>query len=307
MKVSPYLALFGGVCASSFAATLIRLCDAPPLAVAAGRLSFAALMALPFAVFGSWREIRSWTFRDGLRIGLSGFFLSLHFALWISSLRYTSVASSLLLVTTTPIYVCVASWLFLGERPSAWTALGVAASVAGAWIIAMGDRNSGGDSLFGDLLAIGGAVAIAAHLLIGRRLRQRMSALPYVAGVDVAAALLLIAGCRLTDAPLVGYPGRTYLLTFLLALFPQILGHATFNWALRRISPSFVSVSLLGEPVLGSLIAYLLLSEPVAPSAWAGGPVVMAGILLAARGEGKGRSAKACPERSRRGEVRSEI
>lgn len=287
MRVPPYLALFGGVCASSFAATLIRLCDAPPLAVAAWRLSFAALMVIPFAVAGSWREIRSWTLRDGLRVGLSGLFLALHFALWISSLRYTSVASSLLLVTTTPVYICVASWLFLRERPSAWTALGVAASVAGAWVIATADRSSGGDSLFGDLLAIGGAVAVAAHLLIGRRLRQRMSALPYVAGVDVAAALVLIAGCRMADAPLAGYSGRTYLFAFLLALFPQILGHATFNWALRRISPSFVSVSLLGEPVLGSLIAYLLLSEPVAPSAWAGGPAVMGGILLAARGEQK--------------------
>jgi drug/metabolite transporter (DMT)-like permease len=249
-------------------------------------------MVIPFAVAGSWREIRSWTLRELLRIGLSGLFLALHFALWISSLKYTSVASSLLLVTTTPIYVCVASWMFLRERPSAWTALGVAASVAGAWVIAAGDRSSGGDSLFGDLLAIGGAVAMAAHLLIGRRLRQRMSALPYVAGVDVAAALLLVAGCRMADVPLAGYPGRTYLLAFLLALFPQILGHATFNWALRRISPSFVSVSLLGEPVLGSLIAYLLLSEPVAPSAWAGGPVVMAGILLAARGERKIQNSK---------------
>lgn len=292
MKASPYLALFGGVCASSFAATLIRLCDAPPLAVAAWRLSFAALAVVPFALLRSRDEVRSWTLRDGLGVGLSGLCLALHFALWISSLRYTSVSSSLLLVTTTPVHVCVASWLFLRERPSAWTLLGIAASVAGAGIIAAGDRRSGGDSPFGDLLAVGGAVAIAAHLLIGRRLRQRMSALSYVAGADLAAAALLVAGCGLAGVPLVGYPGRTYLFLFLLALFPQILGHATFNWALRRISPSFISVSLLGEPVLGSLIAYLFLSEPVAPSAWMGGPVVLAGVLLAARGEGKVRSAK---------------
>lgn len=285
MKASPYLALFGGVCASSFAATLIRLCDAPPLAVAAWRLSFAALAVVPFALLRSRDEVRSWTLRDGLGVGLSGLCLALHFALWISSLRYTSVSSSLLLVTTTPVHVCVASWLFLRERPSAWTLLGIAASVAGAGIIAAGDRRSGGDSPFGDLLAVGGAVAIAAHLLIGRRLRQRMSALSYVAGADLAAAALLVAGCGLAGVPLVGYPGRTYLFLFLLALFPQILGHATFNWALRRISPSFISVSLLGEPVLGSLIAYLFLSEPVAPSAWMGGPVVLAGVLLAARGE----------------------
>lgn len=287
MKVSPYLALFAGVCASSCAATLIRLCDAPSLVIAAYRLSFATLILLPFALLRSRREVRSWTLRDGLGIAASGLCLALHFALWVTSLAYTSVASSVLLVSTTPVFVGVASRLFLKERASAWTAAGIVLSVVGAAIIAAGDRGSGRGSLFGDLLAAGGAVAIAAHLLIGRRLRQRLSALPYVAAVDAVASLLLLAGCRTAADPLRGYPGRTYLTMLLLALFPQLLGHASFNWALRRITPSFISVALLAEPVVASLLAYLFLSETPASSAWAGGPVVMAGILLAARGEQK--------------------
>ena len=287
MKVSPCLALFAGVCASSFAATLIRLCDAPSLVIAAYRLSFATLILLPFALLRSRREVRSWTLRDGLGVSASGLCLALHFALWITSLEYTSISSSVLLVSTTPVFVGAASWLFLRERASAWTVAGIALSVAGVAIIAVGDRGSGRDSLFGDLLAVGGAVTIAAHLLIGRRLRQRLSALPYVTAVNAVAALLLLAGCRMASDPLRGYPGRTYLLMLLLALFPQLLGHASFNWALRRLSPSFISVALLAEPVAASLLAYLFLSEAPASSAWAGGPVVMAGILLAARGERK--------------------
>ena len=287
MRAYPYLALFTGVCAASSAAVLIRLCEAPALGIAAFRLLFASLILLPFSALRAGREGWIWSCRDGLGMGLSGICLALHFALWITSLNYTSVANSVILVSTTPLFVGLASWLLLRERISVWTTIGIVAAMVGAGVIALKDGPSSRNSLLGDALAVGGAVAMSGYLLIGRRLRQRIPALPYVSVINAVAALFLTLACLAAGAPLSDYPKRTYLLLLLLALFPQIIGHSSFNWALRRISPAFISVALLGEPILASAIAFIVLSEGPSRSALMGGPVVLAGILLAAHGEGK--------------------
>ena len=285
MRVSPYFVLSLGVLAASSAATIIRLCDAPSLVIAAYRLLFATGILLPFTLVRAEAEIRHWPLRDGLAMTASGICLALHFALWISSLKYTSVASSVLLVSTTPLFVGLGAWIFLREPITLWTAGGITVAFFGSAIIAVSDLCTGSTSLHGDLLALGGAVAMACHLLIGRRLRQRISNLPYVTFVNGIAALVLIAGSLVADAALGGYSPRTYLLLLLLALFPQIVGHSSFNWALQKISPSFISIVLLGEPIIASLAAYLILAEVPPAWAWVGGPVVLAGIVLAAHGE----------------------
>ncbi len=276
-----------GLVAISFASIFIKWCDAPSLIIAAYRLSLATLILLLFSLPQTVRELRRLTRREILPSLLAGFFLSLHFALWITSLEYTSVASSVLFVTTNPIFVALASIFLLKERVSLILFLSISLAVLGGIVIGWGDLGKGAGHLYGDILALLGAVMATGYLLVGRRVRQKVSLWSYITLVYGVAAILLIFFALLSRAPFFVYSPKTYLLFFLLAVIPQLIGHTSLNWALKFFSATLVAVFILGEPIGASVLAYLLLSEAVGPNLIWGGTLVLAGIYLSAREEGK--------------------
>jgi drug/metabolite transporter (DMT)-like permease len=282
-----YLILTLGVCAASSAAVLIRLCDAPALVIAAYRLGIAACVVLPLAVFRYPGQFRTGSRRDRLILLASGIFLGLHFALWISSLSHTSVASSVLLVTTNPIFIGLGGWLILKEPADARLTIGTVVSLLGASIVSLNDWGQEQHGLFGDLLALAGAMAISGHLLIGRRQRQRLALIPYLAVVNTTGAVVLALLALAAGHTFAGYNDHTYLLFALLALGPQLLGHTSFNYALKRVSPSLVALILLAEPVGSSALAYLVLDEVPSIALFIGAAVILTGIALATRPRGR--------------------
>jgi len=285
-----------GVLAVSFASILIRLAQAegmPSLAIAAWRLLVASAVLLPYTWATRRAELAALTRREVALLALSGLFLGLHFAAWIASLGYTSVASSVVLASTGPIFVALGSWLFLRERPGSLLVLGILLAAAGSLAIGWADFGRGGDHLLGDLLALAGGGMVAGYLIIGRRVRGRLSLAAYVAVVYCAGALALLAALLAAGQPLLGHTPAAFGWVMALALGPQLVGHSSLNWALRYLSATFVSIVILAEPIASSILAYLILAEEITGAALAGGGLVLAGIYIASRAElaGAGREA----------------
>jgi drug/metabolite transporter (DMT)-like permease len=271
----------------SFASIFIRFCEAPPLVIAAYRLTLATLILLLLALPRTLREMRRLTRGEILSSATAGLFLCFHFAFWISSLRYTSVASSVVFVTTTPIFVALASAALLRERISAVLSVSILIAVAGGMIIGWGDWERGEDPLYGDFLSLLGALMAAGYLLAGRKARRAVSLLTYVTLAYGVAAAFLILLALLNGHSLFGYPFRDYVFFLLLAAGPQLIGHSSLNWALRFFSATLVAVFVLGEPIGASLLAYFILGENPGISLLGGGALVLLGIYLAAREEGR--------------------
>jgi drug/metabolite transporter (DMT)-like permease len=292
----PYLVLLGGVAVVAMAAIMIRLLQRPPIGmpatlIAAGRLGFAALILLPIALLRAGPELRDLRRRDVLLGVAAGALLAIHFDAWIASFEYTSVASSVALVSTNPLWVAVLSLLLWGERPAPLTLLGVLLAVAGSALIGLSDGSGvgGTNALLGDGLALLGALAVSGYFLIGRTLRRRLALLAYIWLVYTSAAVVLLAVALLTGGFRLmlsgGYPPLAYLLLLGLALGPQLLGHSAFNWALGYLSATFITVALLGEPIGSALLALLIFGEWFAPLQFAGFAVLLVGIVAAALGE----------------------
>lgn len=279
-----------GVVAISFSAILIRVADAPALALAFWRSFGGAVALAPLAVRARRRGqvVGDVPLRA---LGASGLFLALHFALWIGSLSFTTVASSVTLVTASPIFVGLGAAWFLDERPGRRTWAGMALTIAGAVLIGFGDASGlelGARALGGDAMALGGAVAVTGYLLIGRSLRRR--ALPNVVYASIvygvaAAALALV--CLATRTPLAGYSTETWLAIAGLIVGPQLLGHTVFNALMRQVSATVVSIVVLAEPIGATLLAWLLLAELPAALFWAGGPLILVGVAVATLRRGR--------------------
>ncbi len=281
--IKPYLGLAIGIVAVSFASIFIRLAEAPSLVIAASRLTIASLILAPAALIKGKDELRSLTRKDLLLALLSGLFLGLHFATWISSLEYTSVASSVVFVSTSPMFVGLASHFLLKERVSRQMFAGIAVSVLGGMIIGYGDFGLGTRELFGDFLAIVGAVAVSVYLLVGRKLRRHLSLLSYIFLVYATAAVFLIAVCLAAGHTFSGYSRQTYLLFVLLAVVPQIIGHSSYNWALKYLPATLVGVATLGEPIGSTILAYFALREAPTLAKLGGGVLILAGIYVSSR------------------------
>ncbi len=279
------LVLFVGVVAVSFASIFIRLAEAPPLIISAYRLGLASLVIGPVALIRSGQELRALNCRDLFYLVIAGVFLALHFGLWIASLAYTTVASSVILVTMSPLLVGLFSHLLGMDRVAKWMLGGILLSVVGSAVIGYGDFALGRGALWGDILALGGAVMVTGYLMAGRRLRQGLSLLPYVSLTYSVAAAVTLLLCLLTGQRFTGYSSTTYLMFILLALLPQVIGHSAFNWALGYLSAPFVSVTILGEPVGATILAYLILNEVPTLLKMIGGVMILSGIYLASRQE----------------------
>jgi drug/metabolite transporter (DMT)-like permease len=224
--------------------------------------------------------VREWSLATA-----AGGLLALHFATWITSLQFTSVAASVLLVNTAPVFVAVLLWL-VGQRPGARTWVAVALGLAGALVIAAPAAGERG-SLLGNLLAIGGALAMAAYLLLAREAQRGLPYLPYVAVAYGTAAATLWVAVLWTGTGWWGFAPRTWGALGAMALVSQLVGHGGYNWSLRHLHPAFVSIALTGEPVLAALLAWWLLDEPVTPRIAAGGLLVLGAIVVAARPSGR--------------------
>jgi drug/metabolite transporter (DMT)-like permease len=278
--MSPFLTLALAVLFVSFGAILVRLAAAPPLAVSFYRVAIASLLLLPFAA-GDAR--RSWPALDGRRrllLAGAGLALALHFATWIASLSYTTVASSVLLVNTAPLFAIVISRLFLHETPSKTVQVAIPVAFAGAGLIAFGDWTGSPGSLLGNGLAVAGAVTVALYQVIGRALRDALPLNAYVLAVWGTAAVALAALARGFGVRLGGHPGRTWLLFVALAVVPTIGGHGLVNKSLRSLPAPTVGLFLLGEPVIASILAGLLFRETPGPWTVAGGGVVLVALAL---------------------------
>lgn len=279
-----YIMIPIGILAVSTASIFVKLCDAPALAISAYRVVIASLAILPVVTYRKlWR---GWSVSDLKWFLLSGTFLSLHFASWIASLKYTTVASSVILVNSHPLFVGLGGWFFLGEKPGLRLLSGIGLSFAGSALIGFGDIALSGEALWGDGLALLGAVAASGYLLVGRLMRKEGDLLSYVFPVYAWAAVLLIAFSFFFGKPLWGYAPTTYLYLLLLGLVPQLIGHTTFNWALKYLSASKVAILVLGEPVGSTILAYFLLGEGLTFWKTFGGIGIFSGIMIAMRRKG---------------------
>ena len=284
--MSPWLTLSLAVVFVSFGAILVRVAAAPALAVSFYRVALASLILLPFAARDAGRSWPALDVRRRLLLVAAGLALALHFATWIASLSYTSVASSVLLVNTAPLFTLVLSQLFLGERAPAVVKAALPVALAGAALIAFGDWTGSPGSLFGNALAVAGAIAVAIYQVIGRAMRAALPLNAYVLAVWATAALTLAAMTVSLDVPLGGYGRLTWLAFVALAVVPTVGGHGLVNKSLRSLPAPTVGLFLLGEPVLASLFAWMLFAEAPGPWTLAGGVVVLSalGLVLARRG-----------------------
>ena len=270
----PWTVLVVGVAAASISAILIRYADgAHPLAISFWRSALGSLALAPFARSGL-RRARA---REVRVAGMAGAFLAIHFGTWIWSVRMTSVAASVLLVSTTPIFVALLSRWLLDERLrwAGWLGIGIAMTGVAAIAGAAGNE---GASFGGNLLALAGGVAHAGYALGGRDALKRLDVLEYAVLAYGASALLLLGACLVTGTELIGYPGDTWWAIAGIVVGPQLMGHTLINWSLKDIDATTVSVTLLAEPVIATMLAFVLLSET--PSAWIypGGAAILAGI-----------------------------
>ena len=279
--VSPWLILSVGVFAISTGAIFARMASAPALVIAAYRVGLATLFLLPFTAAKTLREVKILSRHDLLFVLASGFFLALHFASWISSLFYTSVASSVVIVNTIPLWTGILSPFLTGDPFTSRLKRGLLLALPGGVIIGWGDFALGGGALWGDFLALLGSFFAAIYILFGRKVRPRISLGSYITlNYGTAAAVLWVTILAAGLSP-TGYSRSTWAAFFLLALVPQILGHSSYNWALRWISAGTVALCLLGEPIGSSLLAAAFLDEPLTMKTVLGGVLILAGIYYA--------------------------
>ena len=286
-RVPPVVGLGVAILGISTGAVLVRLSEAPSAVAAFYRVLFTTLPLLPVAAWRYREQFRRIGRRDLGFATLSGLALAVHFAAWFESLEWTSVAASVTLVQSQPLFVAAGAWLLLRERLTSRMLLGIVVAVAGMAAMSVGELLGGvvgTDPLLGNGLAVVGAIAAAGYVLAGRSLRQRVALIPYVVVVYSVCTVGLLAVVVAQGGPtaLTGYPPREWLLFAGLAVGPGLLGHTVINWALAHLESSVVSVSLLGEPVGATILAVVILSEAPTTATVAGGAVVLTGIYLTA-------------------------
>ncbi len=281
--------LFAGIISISFAAIFIRFCDdVPSIMIATYRLSVASLVLGSFYIFkgNTFGNIRR---RDLLLCIAGGIFLALHFITWISSLKYTSVASSVVLVTTNPIFVGIFSYVILKEKQSLELVVGIILCFVGSVLIAVGDSGLTGltvadrNSFIGDVLALVGAVMASGYLIIGSKARETVDIMAYVTVVFSVSAAFLLATSLVLGISFTGYKSSSYIFMILLAIVPQLIGHTSINWALKHLKTSMVAITILGEPIGATILAYIFFNETVKSIQLIGMVFVFTAIIVASR------------------------
>ncbi len=286
--MKPYITLLVGVLAVSFAAIILRLTDAPPLVIATYRMVIASAILIPIASMRSLKGINKLSRRDLLLILLASIFLALHFGLWITSLSYTSIASSIVLVTSHPAFVATISYFLWGERLNRLTIGGILVALVGVAVINYSGFTFGSRAILGDVLALLAGFAMGAYLIIGGQLRSRIDILGYLTMLYTFSAVILLITTLLLGYNLFGYSPTTYLMLILLAIVPQLIGHSSLNMAIRLLPVTLVSVAILGEPIGATALGYFILQEAPTTTEIIGGLLILVGIFTVMRYRPKG-------------------
>lgn len=294
--VQPVLATTLGIIFVSTASILIRFAqaEASSIVIAASRLVIASLVLVPLGIIKYRHEWKALSRQDLIKGGLSGIFLALHFSSWITSLEYTSVASSVVLVTTTPLWVAILSPVVLKETIRKQVIIGLLISIAGSVIVGLAYvcsiQRGGlicetqvltGRALFGNFLALFGAWMAAGYMLIGRQLRKKLNTVSYAGLVYGIAGFVLAVVVLVTREPISTYSKQTYLWLIALGVIPQLIGHSLLNWALKYISAAYVSITLLGEPIGTVILALIFLKESPTFLEGIGAGLILIGIVVA--------------------------
>ncbi|BCB05390.1 DMT family transporter [Bacillus sp. KH172YL63] len=279
-KVNPYLLLAIGVIAVSTSAILVKVSTASSGVLAFYRLFFTVLLMSPVFFLKYVKELKVITHTDWLFSVLAGVFLAFHFILWFESLDYTSVASSTVLVTLQPLFAFIGGYLFFQEKVTGKAIVSALFAVSGSIIISWGDFRISGSALWGDLLALAACALITGYLLFGQTIRKRLSLITYTYLVYTISSAVLLLYVLIRGESLWPYPGEEWVYFLLLAVIPTLLGHSLFNWSLKWLSTSTISVAILFEPIGASVLAYWLLSENLQLSQVVGGMIIMLGVMF---------------------------
>jgi len=299
-----YLVLIVGIFAISSGSILIRLAQdeaVPSLVIALWRMLLATLILLPFTVAGRRHELGQMGRAKWGLAALSGMLLGLHFATWTSSLAFTSITSSTVLVATAPLWVGLASPFLLNEPLARGMKLGIGLAMLGTFVVSIGGAlgmedgrialdlvgtAEGSRPLLGNTLALAGGITVAGYLIIGRRLRPHLSLLSYVFVVYGMAAVTLLVLNLVSGQNLLGYGWIAFVLFLIMALIPQLTGHSSFNWALSFLPAAFVSLAAISEPVGATILAMLIFQEFPGPVVILGSLLILAGVFLGSRSQG---------------------
>ncbi|USK59189.1 DMT family transporter [Peribacillus asahii] len=278
--INPYFALVVGVITVSFSAILVKLASAPSGIIAFYRLLFTVLLLLPFFLIKHVHEIKLMIRKDFFLTMAAGIFLAFHFILWFESLNYTTVASSTVLVTLQPIFAFAGAFFFFKECFSVKVLISGAVAIIGSVIISWGDFRISGWALLGDLLALIACALATSYLLVGQDVRKRISSTTYTFIVYLFSTIVLFIYVLVAQQPLRGYPATDWMYFILLAIFPTLLGHSLFNWAIKWVSTTTISMAILLEPVGATILAYFLFGEKVIWTQLLGGAVICYGLVM---------------------------
>ena len=284
MKSKPmmYLTLFFGVFCLSSSAIFVKLSSAPSSITAFYRLLFTAIMLLPALVFSRQNReaLLGITGKQAMQILAAGFLLAVHYVLWFESLRYTSVASSTVLVTLQPLFSIVWGYLFFKERYSKTALMGCAIAIGGAMIIGWGDFRISGLALLGDIMAFAAAGVISGYFLIGQKVRSELPVVPYSIAGFLSSAFFLALYSMATGASFTGYDQNTWLAFLGIAFLATICGQFLFNVLLKWLPATFITMSILGESVGTCILAYFILHEALSLRQLVGIVVILGGLLI---------------------------
>ena len=273
------LAVIALAFASIFIVELQRA-EVPPAVIAFYRMAIAAALLLPAAVAFKWREIAAMARGNFVILLVGGGCLALHFAAWITSLKYIPIATSVVLVNSHPLFIVVAAYL-LGERPNTQSLIGAAIGFIGMIVISQGALVDFQVAVKGDALALLGAIAVVGYFIVGRKARARMSLLGYVAPLYAVCAVFLLLWAVAEGDSLAPFPRTVWVNFAALALVPTIIGHTVFNWAIKHVKPTAISLAFLGEPVAASILALAFFGQRPPLATFLGGALVLAGVYLA--------------------------
>lgn len=294
VPLQAYAVLAVGVIAVSLGSIFIRLAQqqgVPSLLIAAARLAIAAIILTPIALQRHRADLRQLQRNDWLLLGTAGLFLAIHFAAWVSSLEYTNVLVSTVLVNTNPLWVAILEVLFLKARLNRMVKLALLLGLVGGVIIGIpskGPFSLANDQFQGALLALMGALAVAVYFTIGRKLRAKLPVLLYIWLVYSCGALILLLGVFTAHIPLTGYTNDAYLWLVTMAVFPQLIGHSSLNYALGFLQATYVTISAQLEPVVSAIFAYFLFQEIPGVLQFIGSLVVLSAVFLASWGQSGG-------------------
>ncbi|MBO0664553.1 DMT family transporter [Jiella sp. MQZ9-1] len=278
----PYAVLGLSVLALSCGSIMIKAADAPASVIALWRVAVAALVVVPLVLTTRQRELTSLHGRAILRCVVAGVFLAVHFLLWTASLKLTTVANSVMLANTSPIWIMLIAMATGGQRLTRVTGFSLLACMTGAVLVSWQGLALGGETLMGDGLALLAGIALAGYLLLGARAVSEMSTPIYMTLTYPSAAVILASIALLNGDPLSGFDPQTVLLLCLLGLVSQLIGHGGPSWALKSLTPGFVSQVLLADLIISPIMAMVLFAEYLTLPTVLGCAAILIGLVVGA-------------------------